>query len=63
MDNKTKRFLDNLKFAQTEIENLQEDKGFREYHASEKYDEIIRKFYDVTNHIEDLIEELKEGGE
>ena len=63
MDNKTKRrFLDNLNFAKNEMKNLQSDKGFRDFHNGENHDEIIRKFYDVTDHIEDLIEELTEGG-
>ena len=64
MDNKTKkRFLNNLDFAKNELENLQNDRGFRDYHNSENHDEIIKKFYDVTDYIEDLIEELKEGGQ
>ena len=63
MNSKTKRFLDNLKFVQTEIENLQSDKGFQEYHADEKYDDIYKKIYDVQSHVEDLIEELTEGVE
>ena len=62
MDNKTKRrFLDNLNFAKNELENLQSDRGFKDYHKSENHDEIIKKFYDVTDHIEDVIEELKGG--
>jgi hypothetical protein len=63
MDNKTKRrFLDNLNFAKNELENLQSDRGFKDYHNSENHDEIIKKIYDVTDHIEDVIEEL-EGGQ
>jgi len=63
MDNKTKkRFLYNIDFAKNELENLQNDRGFKDYHNGENHDEIIKKIYDVTDHIEDVIEELK-GGE
>ena len=61
-DEKIKRkFLYNLNSTKHELENLQDDRGFRNYHNSESYDEIIRKFDNVTDHINDLIEELEES--
>lgn len=61
MDTNTKkRMLSNLKCLFSELDNVEHDKGFNEYHASKYYDQFIRKFYDVSNHVEDLIEELEE---
>jgi len=55
-DKKTKkRFLDNLKCLKSEMQNLESDRGFRDYHANESYDDIIKKYDDVLNHVEDLI--------
>lgn len=56
-----RRFLDNLKCAKSELENLQDNRGFRNYHSDQSHDEIIKKFDNVTDHINDLIEELTEG--
>jgi predicted transcriptional regulator len=61
-DKKTKkRFLDNLKCLKSEMQNLESDRGFRDYHASESYDDIIKKYDDVLNHVEDLINEIEEN--
>lgn len=61
MDTNTKkRMLSNLKCLFSELDNVEHDKGFNEYHANKYYDQFIRKFYDVSNHVEDLIEELEE---
>ena len=61
MDTKTKkRMLSNLKCLFSEMDNVEHDKGFQEYHANKFYDEFIKKFCDVSNHVESLIEELEE---
>ena len=52
--------LDNLKSLFNEMELVERTKGFKEYHSTSNHDEIIRKYYDVSNHVEDLIEELEE---
>jgi len=59
MDRKQKRFLDNLKCLKTEMQNLESDRGFRDYHANETHDDIIKKYDDVLYHIENLIEEIE----
>ena len=43
------------------MQNLESDRGFRDYHASESYDDIIKKYDDVLNHVEDLIDEIEEN--
>ena len=61
MDTKIKkRMLSNLKCLFSEMDNVEHDKGFQEYHANKFYDEFIKKFCDVSNHIENLIEELEQ---
>jgi hypothetical protein len=61
MDTKIKkRMLSNLKCLFSEMDNVEHDKGFQEYHANKFYDEFIKKFCDVSNHVESLIEELEE---
>ena len=61
MDTKTKkRMLSNLKCLFSEMDNVEHDKGFQEYHANKFYDKFIKKFCDVSNHVESLIEELEE---
>ena len=43
------------------MQNLESDRGFRDYHANESYDDIIKKYDDVLNHVEDLINEIEEN--